>query len=289
MGPVPPRGRGGRAQGPRGEPRLRCRLVGRRGGRCARVPGDRPRQGQLQGGRDRKAQHRDRERRQGARRHPWRRAARHAARGRARRRRHGGYSRLRRLDAGRLCGGHALPAHGHCEQAHAAPVHRGQMAEDGHGAPHASGPPRPAGAGALGRAAGHSGQPGWARRGRGGAARDRRRRCGHPQPHRLQASGAGGLVLRPAADGGGDPRPLWPAHRRHECRARAHPHRRRWHGRHGHEGQPAHHEAGGALLRHRPGRRRRQGARGVRPAGVQRHAQDDGRGLEQDAARPWGA
>ena len=83
----------------------------------------------------------------------------------------------------------------------------------------------------------------------------RGRRCRHPQPHPLQAAGAGRLVFRPAPARHGDPRPLRLAHRRHAGRAGAHPL-----GRRRRRGAPAgaarRPEAARLLLRHRQGRRR---------------------------------
>ena len=79
--------------------------------------------------------------------------------------------------------------------------------------------------------------------GRQGLCHGRGGRCRHPQPHRLQAAGAGELLLRPEAPLGRAARPLRPAHRRHAGRARA---RIRTGG-----------DGGGGELRHRRRRRRR--------------------------------
>ena len=84
-----------------------------------------------------------------------------------------------------------------------------------------------AGAGAAELDAENSGQARRAQSRRGRQGRGCRGRCRHPQPDQLQAAGAGRLLSRPAPPHGGNPRPLWPADRRHAGHARPDQDRRR--------------------------------------------------------------
>ncbi len=97
--------------------------------------------------------------------------------------------------------------------------------------------------------AGAACEPGTGRR---GAPRRVRRRCGHPQPHRLRAAEPGRILSRPAQALRRDPRPLRPTDRRHARHAWVDPHRRR-HRRRRAAGQPTHRTAARALFGHRHG------------------------------------
>ena len=84
---------------------------------------------------------------------------------------------------------------------------------------------------------------------------------------------------------GRHPRSLRPTDRRHAGHARPDPHRRRR--RRGElQGSPPTQAAGGALFRHRHGRRRRHRRGRVRHARLRRHGARHGGGLEQGQGRP---
>ncbi len=167
-----------------------------------------------------------------------------------------------RLGHRRLCGGDAAPSARYARRAHARPRHRRAVVRGRPQARTLAVEHDAAAAAAPELDAAHAGEDRRACRRRGGAHRRCRGRCRHPQPHQLQAAGAGRLLPRPAPAHRRPPRSLRPAHRRHAGHARPDQVGRRHRGGRAAR-QPADAEAARALFRHRHGpcRRHRRGRR----------------------------
>ena len=271
-----------REQGP-DQPVVLCRLVRRQRRRGdARHAARGERQAELHAGRERATAHRAALRRRGADRHRHRPHRRHLP-GAGSGRRHD----LRGADQGRmgrrrLCAGHGLAASLDAGRPHADPRHRRGVAGCRSGAAHARRADRRAREGDAAPA--HRGpDQGRQPAERGGVRHPRRRRRGHPAAHAFQAAQSRRLLLRQAQAGRRHARRLRPPARRQCRRSRPHPDRRRL-GRHR---RPRRRADPHRRAVQRTGEARRQGRSQdrARHPRLHRPAQDNDRGLRQDARR----
>ena len=187
-----------------------------------------------------------------------------------------------RMGRRRLRAGHGLAAFVDAGRPHADPRHRRGVAGRRSGPAHARRADRRAreGDAAPAHRGAHQGrQPAE----RGGVRHPRRRRRGHPAAHALQAAQSRRLLLRQAQARHRHARRLRPPARGQRRRSRPHPHRRRF-GRHR---RPRRRADPHRRAVQRTGEARRQG-RGqdrARYPRLHRPAQDNDRGLRQDARR----